>query len=57
MSYRLGESDGYAIMAQVVIGMFMENEILELFAKRRFAYLELLSYLVFVGQNTDFIMA
>jgi hypothetical protein len=38
-------------MAQVVIGMFMEgNEILESFAKKKVAYLELLSYLVLLGK-------
>jgi hypothetical protein len=41
----------YAIMAQVVMGMLMEgNQILESFAKRGVAYLELLSYLVFRGK-------
>jgi hypothetical protein len=35
MSYRLEERSGYAIMAQVVMGMLMEgNQILESFAKR-----------------------
>jgi hypothetical protein len=49
MSYRLGESDEAIIMAQVVI-MFMEgNQILESFAKKKVAYLEL-CLLSFVGQ-------
>jgi hypothetical protein len=38
-------------MAQVVMRMLMEgNQILELFAKKRVAYLEPLSYLVFRGK-------
>jgi hypothetical protein len=38
-------------MAQVVMGILMEgNQIPESFAKKRVAYLELLSYLVFRGK-------